>query len=208
MTPLDTCDAIERFLRKRLGDMRLPVSGGESPIHFFQMALPQPMAQDIRPRATDEHGNEIEPEYDRDDEPIDGGYSRREARAIFPSIVIRPVKCTGGELADLLTVVFTVGVFDESAQCSEGYKWLVNILERMRQSLEAQLLLEKKYELAGGISWDIYDESLRPFWFGEMFTEWNIYRPARQRDIDDDFTSGNYPLNKGEYPGQPRKDRL
>lgn len=206
MTPLDTCAAIERFLSEYLGDMRLPTSdGGESAIRFFRMALPQPAMQEMQPREEDADGNEIEPDID-DDVPINGdGYSRREAREIFPCVVVRPIKCTGGDITDQLTVVITVGVFDESLRCMEGPEWLVNILERIRQLLAAQPVLEKRYEVEGPVTWEVFDESLRPFWFGEMVTEWNLYRPARNVPLDDDYRGGNYPTGKGPYPGQPQK---
>lgn len=202
MTPLDTCAAIERYLSERLGSMRLPAPGGEeSAIRFFRMALPQPEMQEMRPREEDADGNEIEREIDGDDAPINGeGYSRREARKIFPCVVVRPVKCTGGDLTDQLTVILTVGVFDESNRCMEGPEWLVNILERIRQLLEAQPLLEKKYELEGPLTWEVFDETLRPFWFGEMVTEWSLYHPARSVPLDDDYRGGNYPTGDGRYP--------
>lgn len=207
MTPLDTCIAIERYLSDRLGDMRLPTpTGEESAIRFFRMALPQPEMQEMLPREEDADGNEIERGSDDDDVPINGeGYSRREAREIFPCVVIRPIKCSGGDLTDQLTVVLTVGVFDESNRCMEGLEWLVNVLERIRQLLEAQPVLEKRYELEGPVTWEVFDESLRPFWFGEMVTEWNLYRPVCNVPLDDDYRGGNYPTGKGPYPGQPKK---
>lgn len=206
MTPIDTCAAIERYLIENLGSMRLPApDGGESTIHVFRMALPQPAMQEIQPREMDADGNEIERNTDEDEAPINGsGYSRREAREIFPCIVVRPVKCTGGESADQLTVLITIGVFDDSNECVDGPEWLVNILERIRQLLESQRLLEKRYELEGPITWEIFDETLRPFWFGEMVTEWNLYHPARNVPFDEDYRGGNYPTGKGPYPGQPR----
>ena len=207
MTPLDTCIAIERYLSDRLGDMRLPTpTGEESAIRFFRMALPQPEMQEMLPREEDADGNEIERGSDDDDVPINGeGYSRREAREIFPCVVIRPIKCSCGDLTDQLIVVLTVGVFDESNRCMEGLEWLVNVLERIRQLLEAQPVLEKRYELEGPVTWEVFDESLHPFWFGEMVTEWNLYRPVCNVPLDDDYRGGNYPTGKGPYPGQPKK---
>ena len=190
MTPLDTCDAIERFLREKLGNVRLPApSGGESAINFFQMSLPQPGAQVIRPRAEDEDGNEIaqcegEP---GDNIPIEeGGYTTTEARAIFPAVVIRPVKMSGGsegDFWDMLTVVLTVGAFDDSSECVEGIKQVVNILERCRQLFEKYVLLERRFKLALPITYELYDESVRPFFFGEMITEWHM----RQQTMETDF---------------------
>ena len=193
MTPLDTCDAIERFLREKLGNVRLPApSGGgqkESAINFFQMSLPQPGAQVIRPRAEDEDGNEI---ARREDEPGDnipieeGGYTASEARAIFPAVVIRPVKMSGGsegDFWDMLTVVLTVGAFDDSSECVEGIKQVVNILERCRQLFEKYVLLERRFKIALPITYELYDESVRPFFFGEMVTEWHM----RQQTMETDF---------------------
>ena len=133
MTPLGTCDAIERFLRENFEKVRLPSpDGGESEIHFYQMNLPQPGAQAIRPRQEDEEGNEIPPCDAEDDIPLEeGGYTRSEARQVFPAAVIRPVKFMGGgegEFWGTLTVAITAGAFDESGECSEGLKQVVNIL--------------------------------------------------------------------------------
>jgi hypothetical protein len=92
MIPLDTCDAIERFLSEQLGKVRLPSpAGGETSINFYQMNLPQPGAQTMNPRQEDTDGNEIA--QSDDDIPLDdGGYTRNEARQVFPAVVIRPVK--------------------------------------------------------------------------------------------------------------------
>jgi hypothetical protein len=179
MTPLYVCDAIERFLREQLGNMRLPSPGKEeSSINFFQMSMPQPCAQDMSPRPEDADGNEIErPQTDEGTPITEGGYSRREARELFPAVIIRPVKLTGAsgsQLWEELTVVLTVGSFDESNECVEGQKWVLNILEHIRQSLEKQRILEDRCEISLPLTYELYSEFVRPFWFGEMVTEWNI----------------------------------
>jgi hypothetical protein len=199
MTPLDTCDAIECFLREKLGNVRLPAPGGgrqkESAINFFQMSLPQPGAQVIQPRAEDENGNEIaqcEPDTSANgfgsdgDTPLEeGGYTRNEARAVFPAVVIRPVKMSGGSdgnLWDMLTVVLTVGAFDDSSECVEGLKQVVNILERCRQLFEKYRILESRFKIGLPITYELYDESVRPFFFGEMVTEWHMRLQTQETD--------------------------
>lgn len=208
MTPLETCDAIEAFLRQHLGSMRLPTpEGGESELRFYQMALPQPGAAAMDPRPEDEEGNEIEREPDPDDEPLEeGGYTRNEARRIFPSITIRPSKLTGGDMAardDDLTVLLTVGVFEESNDCAEGFKWVVTILERCRQLFRKYRILDSRYEVAVPLTWELYDEAIRPFWFGEMVTEWKLPIPCEEIELDDDYRGGNYPTGNGPYPNDP-----
>ena len=200
MTPLDTCYAIERFLREKLGNVRLPAPGGggqkESAINFFQMSLPQPGAQVIQPRAEDEDGNEIaqcEPgastnDFGGDgDIPLEeGGYTRNEAKAIFPAVVIRPIKMSGGsegDFWDMLTGVLTGGAFDDSNECAEGIKQVVNILERCRQLFEKYVLLESRFKIALPITYELYDESVRPFFFGEMITEWRMRLQTRETDL-------------------------
>jgi hypothetical protein len=193
MTPLDTCDAIERFLREHLGKMRLPSpEGGESAISFYQMNLPQPGVQTMKPRQEDDEGNEIA--QNGDDVPLeDGGYTRSEARQIFPAVVIRPVKFTGGSEGDMwgeLTVIISVGTFDESDECAEGPKQIINILERSRQLFEKRRILDSRYKVNLPITYELYDESVRPFWFGEMITEWRMRLQTQEFDIDDDYRLG------------------
>lgn len=210
MTPLETCDAIEAFLRLHLGSMRLPApEGGESEIHFYQMALPQPGTAVMDPRPESEDGEERDRDYNPDDEPLeDGGYSRNEARRIFPAVIIRPGKLTGGDYGtqeDELTVVITVGVFEESNDCAEGFKWVVTILERCRQLFRKYRLLEERYEIATPVTWELYDEAIRPFWFGEMVSEWKLPIPWEEIELDDDYRGGNYPTGNGPYPNDPNQ---
>jgi hypothetical protein len=208
MTPLETCDAIERFLREHLGKLKLPSpEGGETPLNFYQMNLPQPGAQAMRPRQEDEEGNEIE--QGDDDIPLDdGGYTRNEARRIFPAVVIRPVKFSGASEGDLwgeLTVVVSVGVFDESDECADGLKWVTNILERTRQLLEKNRLLEKRCKVVLPLTYELYDESVRPYWFGEMVTEWRIPVQYEDIELDGDYRGANYPSGNGIYPRQAKE---
>jgi hypothetical protein len=198
MTPLDTCDAIERFLRENLGKVRLPSpAGGESEIHIFQMNLPQPGAQTLKPREEDGDGNETAPRGDGDI-PIDGdGYTRNEARAIFPAVVIRPVKFTGGSDGDfwgMLTVVLSVGAFDESDECAEGTKQLLNIMERCRQLFEKFRILESRHKISLPVTYELYDESVRPFWFGEIITEWHIRTQTQNIGEEQQIYRGLQPL--------------
>jgi hypothetical protein len=179
----------------KLGKVRLPSPDGvESAINFYQMNLPQPQAPKIKPRAEDEDGNELAQCDPADDTPLEeGGYTRNEARQIFPSVVIRPVKFIGGSDGDLwgtLTVVITVGTFDESSDCSEGLKQVANILERSRQLFEKVRLLENRHKIILPVQYELYDESVRPFWFGEMITEWRIRLQSQEFDTDDDFRLG------------------
>jgi hypothetical protein len=190
MTPLDTCDAIERFLRQKFGNVRLPApDGGESAINFFQMSLPQPGAQILKPRPEDEEGNELEQDESESEDNIpieEGGYTVSEARAIFPAVVIRPVKMSGGsegDFWDMLTVVLTVGAFDDSSECAEGLKQVVNILERCRQLFEKHRVLESRFKVALPVTYELYDESARPFFFGEMVTEWHMRIQTRETDL-------------------------
>ncbi|MDR1471566.1 MAG: hypothetical protein LBS75_03500 [Synergistaceae bacterium] len=191
MIPLLTCDAIERLLRERFAGVELPSPDGtESSVNIFQMNLPQPRAQTMRPRRHDEDGNEIPPRAE-DDAPLEeGGYSRGEARAIFPAIVVRPVKFIGADEADfwgMLTVVLSVGAFDESPECSEGVKRVLNIMERCRQLFEKERILESRYKINLPVQYELYDESVRPFWFGEMITEWRVKALVQELDPRNDF---------------------
>jgi hypothetical protein len=153
------------------------------------MSLPQPGAQTMKPRPEDEEGNEIESNAGEPYENVpieEGGYTIAEARAIFPAVVIRPVKMSGGsegEFWDMLTVVLTIGVFDDSNECAEGIKQVVNILERCRQLFEKNRILETRFKIDLPVTYELYDESVRPFFFGEMVTEWYMRKQTREIDV-------------------------
>ncbi len=192
MIPLHTVYAIRDFLREHLGDLKLPAPDEKmQAIHFYTMALPQPGAQTMMPRTEDKDGNELPHKIATDDddyELADGesGYTRKEAREIFPAVIIRPLKCTGDtdseSMLDELTVSITVGVYEDSNSCYEGLEWVVIILERMRQLFQKYRVLDERYEIQLPQTWELYDEVVRPFWFGEMVTVWSIPRLFNEKE--------------------------
>ena len=210
MTELETCYAIKRFLSEHLKEMRLPVPSGESAINFYMMSLPQPKAQMVTPRPEDDYGNELGFEQtDDDDTPIfEGGYTVREAREVFPAIIITPVKSSGGTDEDLwgtATILLTFGVFEESNECIAGPEWLANLATRTRQLFERYRVLEDRCKVALPLSWELMRESVRPFWFAEMPTEWRIPLMYEEIDLLHDYRGANYPSGNGPYPNQPKK---
>ncbi len=56
---------------------------------------------------------------------------------------------------------------------------MLNILERVRLELLTDRLVDGKYEIVEPLSWQLYDESYKPLWFGEMTTQWRIINPFR-----------------------------
>lgn len=210
MTELETCYAIRNFLADHLKEMRLPVPDGESAINFFMMALPQPGTQEVRPRPEDDDGNEIaRTTPSADDIPIyEGGYTRREAREIFPAIIITPIKSDGaseGELWGTATILLTFGVFEESNECIAGPEWLANLATRTRQLFERYRILEDRCKVALPLSWELMRESVRPFWFAEMPMEWRIPLMYEEIGLLHDYRGANYPSGDGPYPTQPQK---
>jgi hypothetical protein len=194
--------------------MRPLSSGGEeTEVKVFQMALPQPGFSLMTPRPEDEDGNEIAA-LPEEEEELPGGYTVGEARRIFPAVVIKPVRFYGGSddpmsvnkttkgMAGrgLLTVSLTVGTFDDSPECVEGLKWVINILERVRQGFEKKVILEDRYKIILPLSYELFEEAIRPFWFGEMTTEWSIPLMFREQELLHDYRGANYPSGDGNYP--------
>ncbi len=198
MTPLFILDALQRRLKDCLGSMKfLTPDGTEKEINCYQMALPAPTAAEIVPRDESDE-NYTAPTLDDYIPLADGGYTRVEARRIFPCVIIRPLTYEVGDLTkreeeDRMTVIITVGVFESSDDNAEGGKTVVAILERIRQSLESKPVLEQRYECGAPMYWELMDSETRPFWFGEMALTFTVFKAARLFDLGEDFRAGSYP---------------
>lgn len=197
MTPLLLLDALQRRLEDLFANVSFPGDdGAELGIHVYQMALPSPEQAQITPRDESD-----EPPALDDYIPLnDGGYTRSQARRLFPCVVLKPLSYTFGEVAkdeeDTLTVTLTVGAFEDGADNAEGGRIVVTLLEKIRYDLETSPLLEKKYECGAPSGWELMDLDTRPFWFGEMVTTWTIRKAARLPELEEDFRAGFYPAER------------
>ena len=198
MTPLFLLDALQRRLETLFSGISFPdADGAERGIHVYQMALPSPAQAQILPR---EDEDADAPDLD-DYIPLnDGGYTRADARRIFPCVVLKPLAYSMGEVAkdeeDLLTVALTVGAFEDSSDNAEGGRIVVTLLEKIRYDLETSPLLDKKYECGAPSGWELMDLDTRPFWFGEMTTSWTIRKAKRLPALEEDFRVGFYPTER------------
>ena len=186
--PLFLLDALEQRLKEVFSTLRFPdETGTELNIHTFQMALPSPEQAEIIARE-----NEEEPPSLEDYQPLgDGGYTTAQVKRIFPCAVIRPLCCEIGDRAkdeeDRLTVVITVGVFENGADNAEGGKTVVMLLEKIRADLEARPVLESRYECDVPSSWELMDSETRPYWFGEIMTTWTLKKAGLVSVCDETF---------------------
>ena len=197
MTPLFLLDALQRRLETLFAGLSFPdADGAERGVHVYQMALPSPEQAEIVPRDEDE-----EPPPLDDYVPLnDGGYTRSQARRIFPCVVLKPLAFAVGEPAkdeeDLLTVALIVGAFEDGDDNAEGGKIVVTLMEKIRIDLETSPLLEKKYECGAPSGWELMDLDTRPYWFGEMMTSWTIRKAHRLPALEEDFRVGFYPTER------------
>ena len=84
MTPLFLLDALQRRLETLFSGISFPdADGAERGIHVYQMALPSPAQAQIVPRQDEDADAPALDDYI----PLNyGGYTRADARRIFPSI--------------------------------------------------------------------------------------------------------------------------
>ena len=172
MTPMDTIFALCRFLEGNLKDFRFEDDAGkEREITVYPFHLPEPPRGAMNPHAEDGFT------------PIPQEQSEIYAyEALMPSVTVRPLKYENKAFEDdssLLAAAITAGVFSIDPQNVKGPWGVVNILERIRQALETTRILDGRCEVLEPLSWELYDEALRPLWFGEMIAQWRILNPQR-----------------------------
>lgn len=179
MTPMDTLSALCRFLESTLRDFRFEDENKrERSITVYAFHLPDPPPSQMSPRPDDS----VTPPPD-----AQSGYE-----SMMPAVVVRPLKFEDKVLEDdfsIITLLITVGIFSRDPQNVAGPWGVVNILERIRQALAASPILENRCEILEPLSWELYDEALKPLWFGEMQTQWRLAVPQK---LDDEDWMGNF----------------
>lgn len=180
MTPMETLFALCRSLEETLKDFLFEDEAGkERPVAVYPFHFPEQVLSAMNPHAEDG--------YTPIPETQDDAFQQ-----LMPAVVVRPLSYEDKALDDdssILSMAVTVGVFSRDPANVTGSWGVVNILERIRQSIEAMPILEGRCEALLPLSWELYNEALRPLWFGEMTMQWRILDPHR---LDDSNWSGDF----------------
>ncbi len=93
----------------------------------------------------------------------------------FPYILVRIIDGEDSveELPSLCKIVFIIGVYDKDTNF-QGYKDVINIIEKIRQHLLKKRVFDNKYILEGQLKWAVNEEDIYPLYFGGIETTWNI----------------------------------
>lgn len=99
----------------------------------------------------------------------------------FPHIIVRPSNGSDDDESATEQVKFLIGAFSEEP---DGYRWLMNTLERIRLDLQSRPLLAKKYRMARPLQWQLFDDQPYPYWVMEVRTTWEIQLPQDITEVD------------------------
>ncbi|MDR2523676.1 MAG: hypothetical protein LBC93_08275 [Synergistaceae bacterium] len=170
MLALNLQDALAARLRELFIDYALPAKNGtEQIVKVFSQYLPQPRGPIVKPRGGD------------DGEEQEDGYGPEDFEANFPCAVVKFDEGTGKEEnapdAARIAVRILVGVYDDNPDC-QGYRDVMNILERIRLELLSVRYLERKYRLEMPFKWYLFEEQPWPVFFGQIETVWETGRPV------------------------------
>lgn len=93
----------------------------------------------------------------------------------FPYIIVRTSdgeEKNEGDVPDT-KIMFIVGVFDEDDKY-QGYKDVMNALEKMYQHLFRKRVISNKYECIFPVKWVVNEEDVYPYYFGGLETNWTL----------------------------------
>ncbi|MBG9799529.1 hypothetical protein [Brevibacillus laterosporus] len=99
----------------------------------------------------------------------------------FPYIIVRLLN--GSDTNDMSSVTVRM-LFGTYAHDNEGFVDTLNIMERVRQSLNKHRLLEDKFRLEYPYEWTLYEEQPKPEWIGESISRWVIDQPYEEVDFN------------------------
>lgn len=174
MTPVQTVEAICRFLERELVNLRPDGDEGtERVITIYPYNLPEPASTQMA-------------------QHVEEGATPDSYEGMMPAVVVAPVSYEDKVLEDdssLLAVSLMVGVFSKDRENRYGPWAVMNILERIRRLLLTHRILEDACEVQEPLSWQLYDETTKPIWLGEMITQWRIMVPDR---VDSDDWRGDF----------------
>lgn len=92
----------------------------------------------------------------------------------FPYVIVRASDGKDTEEIATVTVKILVGTYAEDPN---GFRDVLNIMERIRIAFGEQRVLEKKYRMEYPFSWRLFDDQPYPEWAGEITTTWVVPLP-------------------------------
>lgn len=110
--------------------------------------------------------------------------AERKAPLIIHQIITAKDIQPPGSAPESTAVVRTVaGIYHPNSQ--EGPMALLELFERMRLSLLAQVWLANQFQLdtAAGVEYLIYEKQMPPYFAGEMLTTWKLPPVVQEVDI-------------------------
>lgn len=170
MIALMLMDALVTHLQALFKDYNLPSKGGKvQTVKVFPQFLPQPKGVTLKPRG----GN-------GSDEQGEQEYGPTDFESNFPCILVKLDEGRDKEEnvpdATRIDIRILVGTYDASPDC-QGYRDVLNILERIRQDLLTSRYLERKYRLEMPFKWYLFEDQPWPIFFGQIETVWEAGRP-------------------------------
>lgn len=173
MIALMLLDALVARLQMLFKDYSLLGKSGQvQTVKVFPQFLPQPKGVTLKPRGG--NGN------DDDGEDGEQEYGPADFESNFPCIIVKLDEGRDKEEnapdATRIDIRILVGVYDASPDC-QGYRDVLNILERIRQDLLTSRYLERKYRLEMPCKWYLFEDQPWPIFFGQIETVWETGRP-------------------------------
>lgn len=75
--------------------------------------------------------------------------------------------------ANICRVLIMVGIYDDDTN-HQGYKDVLNVMQKIYNYLARKRIIDKKYELKYPIDWKLSDEDTYPYYFGAIETNWTV----------------------------------
>lgn len=169
MTPNEVLQDVKRFVEKVVKDLRpLGVAGealAEKTVSVYLYHLPSP---------------EVTPMTGED-------FSPQDFESILPALAVTPLNyeppANFGDLARL-SVALTVGVYSEDAKNQDGPQAVINILNRVQNAFARNTQISERCLLESIPGWELFDETQRPIWQGEMIISIRLAAPFGELQAD------------------------
>ena len=81
----------------------------------------------------------------------------------------------GASKPETVTVEIIIVIKDESEDMS-GYQTLMVVINRIRDYFTANVGIQNKYRMKYPIKWGINDNTIAPYFVGNLITQWDIER--------------------------------
>lgn len=95
---------------------------------------------------------------------------------LFPYVLVRPDSGETDQNSTMVSISIIVGAYSER---SDGYKYAMNVMTRIRTALCSLpgLVLDGRYQLRFPFKWENYPEQPYPQWQIDMKTNWLFRTP-------------------------------